>query len=239
MDLTHQQTALSGTEIDIGAALEFAKSDPDWLKKCGMHGLVMLIPIAGLLALQGWTRKVYDNAKSGERTLPDLDIGSEVSYGITPLVAMLNVVAITLPLMIVIWIVLAGLGFGVGAVGGAMGEEAAGIMGILMMVVSLVVWLVFMVVMLGVQLLVPEIQRRGYNGEMGPLFSPGASIRAVKANPKAYLMTFVGLFVANLIASLGAMACYVGMFITMPFGSAMAAHLLAQWDAIVQRSEAA
>ena len=181
MDLTQQQTALSGTDIDIGAALEFAKSDPDWMKKCGIHGVVMLIPIAGALALFGWGRKVYENAKVGERILPDLDIGGEVSYGIPPLVAM--------------------------------------------------------VVIMGLQILIPEIQRRGYNGEMGPLFSPGASIRAVKSNPKAYFMTLIGLFVANFLGSLGAFACYIGMFLTLPFGHAMAAHILAQWDAIVQRSE--
>ena len=90
---------------------------------------------------------------------------------------------------------------------------------------------------MGLQILIPEIQRRGYNGEMGPLFSPGASIRAVKSNPKAYFMTLIGLFVANFLGSLGAFACYIGMFLTLPFGHAMAAHILAQWDAIVQRSE--
>lgn len=238
MDLTHQQTALSGTNIDIGAALEFAKSDPDWVKKCGIHGLVILIPIAGALALMGWSRKVYENAKTDERTLPDLDIGSEISYGIPPLVAMLNIMAVMFPLLIVVWGVLFALGIGGGAVGGALGEEAAGVVGILMTVVMLGVQLLFMVLMLGMQLLIPEIQRRGFNGEMGPLFSPGSSLRAVKANPKAYLMAIVGLFVANFIGSIGAMACYVGMFITLPFGSAMAAHILAQWDAIVQRSEA-
>jgi hypothetical protein len=238
MDLTHQETALSGTSIDIGAALEFAKSDPDWIKKCGIHGLVILIPIAGALALMGWSRKVYERAKADDRTLPDLDLGSEISYGIPPLVAMLNILAITFPLMLV----MGGVGFvltlGAGAVGGALGEDAAGLVGILMSVVMLGMYLLFFVVVLGMQLLIPEIQRRGMNGEMGPLFSPGSSIRAVKANPKAYLMAILGLFVANFIGSLGAMACYVGMFITLPFGSAMASHILAQWDAIVQRSQA-
>lgn len=237
MDLTRQQTALSGTSIDIGAALEFAKSDPDWIKKCAIHGAVLLIPIAGALALFGWGRKVYENARSDERTLPDLDLGGEISYGIPPLVAMLNTVAITLPLMLVFGIIMAVVGAGTGAVGGAVGGDAAGVVGLLGAGVSIIMWFVMMVTMLGIQVLIPEIQRRGFNGEMGPLFSPRASINAVKANPKAYLMTFIGLFVANFLGSLGAFACYIGMFVTLPFGHAMAAHILAQWDAIVQRSE--
>ena len=234
MDLTHQQTALSGTSIDIGAALEFAKSDPDWMKKCGMHGLVMLIPIAGFLALFGWGRKIFENAKNDERILPELDIGGEISYGIPPLVAMLNPAAIILPLMIVIM----GIGMAGGMISGVVGGDAGGIIGIVMMVITFGLYGVFMLLAFGLQLLTPEIQRRGYNGEMGPLFSPGSSLRAIKANPKAFVMTFIGLFVANFIGGLGVIACYVGMFLTVPFGHAMAAHILAQWDAIVQRSEA-
>jgi hypothetical protein len=234
MDLTRQQTALTGTEIDIGAALAFAKSDPDWIKKCGLHGLVMLIPVAGFLALFGWSRKIYERAHAGEHTLPELDLGTEVSHGIPPLVAMLNTLVITLPMVILMWTMLAVVGLGGSAIG-ALGEGAAGIASVLMVVVMLGMQLLFMVVFIAVQALLPEIQRRGYNGEMGPLFSPKASIAAIKGNPKAYLMTFIGLFVANFIGGIGAFACYVGMFVTMPFGHAMAAHILAQWDAIVQR----
>ena len=232
MDLTHQQTALSGTDIDIGAALEFAKSDPDWIKKCGMHGLVMLIPIAGFMALFGWSRKIYERVRVGERSLPELDLGTEVSHGIAPMVAILNTVVIMLPLLILMWGSLMLVGFGGGALGSA-GDAAAGIAGILTLVLMFGIQLIFMISVFAIQTIIPELQRRGYNGEMGPLFSPGASIAAIKGNPKAYLMTFIGLFVANFIGSVGMFACYVGGLITLPFGHAMAAHILAQWDAVV------
>jgi hypothetical protein len=227
MDLTKQQTALSGTNIDIGAALEFAKSDPDWVKKCGIHGLVLFIPIAGMLSMLGWSRKVYETAKTGERTLPDLDLGSEVSYGIAPLVALLNILAIVFPVAVL-------LGMGT-VIGGMVGGDVGDIISVVMVVFMIGMQLMLMLMLL---VLTPEIQRRGYNGEMGPLFSPGASFRAIKANPKAYAMTVVGLFVAQFIGQLGAFACYVGMFITLPFGSAMGAHILAQWDSMVQLNEA-
>ena len=234
MDLTHQQTALSGTDIDIGAALEFAKSDPDWVKKCGMHGLVMLIPVAGFLSLFGWSRKVYERARADERSLPELDIGTEVSHGIAPIVAMLNLALVTFPLIFLMWGALMVVSVGGGLVGSA-GDTAAGIASIVMLVLMLGLQVFFMVCMFAVGLLTPELQRRGYNGEMGPLFSPAASIAAIKGNPKAYLMTYIGLFVASFIGSVGMFACYVGALITLPFGYAMSAHILAQWDAIVQR----
>lgn len=234
MDLTHQQTAISGTDIDIGAALEFAKSDPDWLKKCAMHGLVLLIPIAGFLALFGWSRKIYERAQAGERSLPDLDIGTEISHGIPPLVAMLNTLLIMLPMMFLMWTTIAVVGIGGGSLG-SLGDEAAGIAGVLMVVVMLGVQLMFMFGIIVVQAFIPEIQRRGYNGELGPLLSPGASIAAIKGNPKAYLMTFIGLFVANFIGGIGVVACYFGALVTAPFGHAMSAHILAQWDAVVRR----
>ncbi|MDG1484212.1 MAG: DUF4013 domain-containing protein [Myxococcota bacterium] len=227
MDITHQNNSLSGPNIDIGAALEFAKADPDWVKKCGLHGLVLFIPIAGTLSMLGWSRKVYEGAKTGDRTLPELDIGSEVSHGIAPLVAVLNLIAVLFPVIIF---------FVIGtAIGSAVGGEMGGIISIIIMLLLFGMQIVVSLMMIAIM---PELQRRGYNGEMGPLFSPGTSFRAIKANPKAYAMTVLGLFVAQLISSIGAFACYIGVFITMPFGNAMAAHILAQWDSMVQLNEA-
>jgi hypothetical protein len=226
MDTKHQQTALSGTKIDIGAALEFAKSDPDWVKKCGLHGLMLLIPIVGGLSVLGWSRKIYETAKTGEQTFPDLDLGSEISHGVAPLVALLNIMAIVLCAS-----VLSGVGT---AISSMVGGDAGGVIGI---VVMLLISAMMMLIAIMSLVMLPEIQRRGYNGEMGPLFSPRASLRAIKANPKAYAMTILGLFVAGFISSIGGIACWVGALFTVPFGNAMGAHILAQWDSMVQLSE--
>lgn len=61
------------------------------------------------------------------------------------------------------------------------------------------------------------------------LISPATGFSYFRANPGGYLMTgFIGGFLANLIASLGTIACGVGILITGPFAMAFYAHLMAQ-----------
>lgn len=238
MDLTPSSAAgraLATQQIDIGAAFEFARRDPDWLTKYALHGLVLFIPVVGSLAYFGWGRRVYQQIQQGqEDALPELDLGGEIADGIPPFVTALNMVAVILPLVFL----MQGLAIGGMVLGGvasaAFGDIGELLMGLVMLVLTLVFYALFFVTIIAANLIMPELQRRGYNGEMGPLFSIGRSLRIIRAHPSQYLMTFVGVLVANLVGSVGMVLCGVGAILTLSMGHAMAAHVLAQWNAIAE-----
>jgi hypothetical protein len=121
------------------------------------------------------------------------------------------------------------------AIGGEDGEGGA-LGGMVMMVAMLGSYAVLFIGAFLLGILTIDMTRRLYNDESFPLFSPGASIGAIKRNPGAFVMTWIGLFVARLLGSLGVIACYIGILLTMPIGIAMSARILSQWDAVVKAS---
>lgn len=222
-------------KVDLGAAFEYARIDPNWLNKYVVHGVISMIPIIGTLVLFGWGRRIFQRVRAGASVdgLPDMDFGGEMGDGVAPLVALLNIFAVIFPLMLFAYFIMFGGAIAAAGITEAAGEDAGGVVVIILSLVMMLFYLAFFVLMFAVQVMMPEILRRGYTGEMTPLLSPGKSFRAIRSNPGAYLMTFLGLFVANFLGSLGVYLCFVGVFVTAPFGHAMAAHILAQWDDIV------
>lgn len=223
-------------KVDLGLALQGMTSDPDWMKSCGTMGLLLLVPIVGPLVMFGWLRRIYDAARAGDfHSLPPPEPGPDMSRGLPVIAAMFN---LALPVMV--------LGFGVwflallmSLFGAALQDLVGGsdLIALAMGLVGGLVWLCMMVVILAVNVLMPEVQRRGMNGEMLPLLQPRASIRALARDPGAYVTVLIGLFLANLVGSLGVFACYVGMFFTIPLSLTVVARLLAQWDAVVRHRE--
>ena len=203
--------------MDMGTAITFASKDPDWWKKCLTVGLCVLIPVVGALILLGWQRRVFHQVRQGHPTpLPTVDIGADIQYGVAPLVASINALAI---------LAVFGLGTAVATTAIAQtNERIAGLITILAVLSMLVMGLTALA-------LSPELLRRAFaDGEMFPLFKPGPSLAILKAHPHDYLLLVAGAFVANFLGSLGAIACYVGLLVTSPLGKAIYAHMLAQFD---------
>lgn len=211
--------------IDIGAAFSYATSDPDWMSKMAIAGLHMLIPIVGIVALFGWTRDIFLRVRAGEEGLPKMELGKHMELGWAPIVAILNISLLALVIVVPI------MGSAVLLIAAEeTGSEALEVLAVLAMLLSQVFTMIFA---LGINFLAPEIWRRGFHGEMGPLFSFGQSWRNVKGNLMPCFLVVVGFFVAQMAGSVGVMLCYVGMFLTLPFSYVVMAHLVAQWDALV------
>jgi hypothetical protein len=222
-------------KIDLGAALRYPFQDSGWFGKSALVGLILFIPIVGYLVMLGWMQRIYEGAKRGDTILPSMDFGEDLSRGVKPFVAILNLALVSFVLIVIMQIIMmpiALLGAGLQEAGG--GEVVGVLMGLMMMVVNLL----FFAVMIGINLLVPEIWRRGFHGEMGPLFSFGSSMRAIRKAIGPYLLVVLSMFVINMIGSLGVFACYIGMFVTLPLSLAMFAHLIAQWDGLVSEQAA-
>jgi hypothetical protein len=201
--------------MDIGTAVKFAFEDRDWWKKCLMVGLYTFIPILGVIAAMGWQRRIYDRVRAGQPTpLPSIELGSDLKYGISPFLAVMNITFVVLGM----WIVLAVFG----AIAGAIDDSLVGIvMGLGGMGLGLVA--------LVLSLLMPDFLRRGFaDDEKFPLLRPGPTLRAITGDPGSYIMMYLGLMVGNFLGGIGGVLCGVGAIVTSPWGLAIGAHVIAQ-----------
>lgn len=230
------KSAPIGASVDIGQAFSYLTADPQWMSKVVVIGLVSLVPVVGYVVLLGWMREVFERAKKGQRELPELDFGSQLSKGFAPLVALAGPMLIIVFVMFILQLLL--LAFGIFA--GALADtNIAAIVNIFGGVLAMLGMLGAAVMMFVLTLVMPELLRRGMRGEMMPILSPRASIVAVKNNASGYMMLFVGGFVFNMISQLGVFLCFLGVFLTMPLALVGMSHLLAQWDRLVGDPQAA
>lgn len=220
--------------LELGSSLSNLTADPQWLRRYATVGLVSLVPVVGMLALVGWQRRVYELAREGDQqTLPPLRLGADIGHGVPVFVALLNLLAPAMVLGAALLVVLGAIS-SLAAFASPEGQAGAG--GAVAVVGMALAYLLVLAAGLGMNLLQPEIQRRGFNGDMMPLLAPGESIRAIRQNPGSYVMVLVSLFLANAIGALGAFACYLGLVVTLPMAMVVMARVIAQWDRVVEDS---
>lgn len=229
--------------FNFGAPFALFSEDPDWMKKLGLVGVCVLIPLVGLFQLIGYTRRAYAHARAGEKGLPDPSLGEDIGAGFFDY---LKVLANVFPMVLLLMTVIGGCMFGgtmvgtlIAGAGGASGSDdaagAAGAVGGLVMMVSMLGgYLLIFVAAFFFGILQIDMMRRIFNGETLPLFSPSVTIGAIRRAPVAFLMTWLSLLVAGMVGSSGIILCYVGVLLTLPIGIALRARTLAEWDRVVQ-----
>lgn len=226
-EATSDQLPTTRTSIDLSEALSYPFQPPDWWKRYLLLGLISVIPLAGIFILFGWQARIFDRVRAGNSEVPGIDMGTDIKRGAKIFGSfLLNTLPLVLPVYGLFFVGMGLLEFG--------GEE--------MLPVALAVLLPSYVLMLMGALLInvvfPEIERRAFLGDWLTLLRPRKSFRVVRAAPTSYLMALIGMFVGNMLGSLGVMACYFGIFLTMPIGYAVASHCIAQWSMIVDDIEA-
>jgi hypothetical protein len=214
-------------QLDIGVAISAPFKDKEWFKKSALMGLMMLIPIAGALNLSGWMRAIAEKRMAGG---PDADILPEANLAYMG--GGWRLFLAYLPMVGIVFVVL--IGGGVAAVVAAVtmnGRAAEDIMiGVLVITYGMVILLAIAMSVIGPAITFLHI----VEGE------PWASIQfkriweTMKAGGVQYLLLFVALLVSGFIAQLGALACYVGMFVTIPLGQVMAAAAIAEYARLVK-----
>jgi hypothetical protein len=219
------------TTIDIGEALKYPFTDPEWLSRSAIMGLMMLVPLVGPFVLLGWMVQVAERVRSGTPGLPPLDFGAQLSAGFKLFISLFVVIFVGVFVVMIVQGLIMGATFGLSAliteVGGPQGLAAA-----FSLAGTLVMFAVHMMFALGINVLMPEIYRRGFAGELFPLGSPGRSIRRIRGATGAFFLTVLGIFVGGMMGGLGVLACYLGVFVTLPLGYAATAHLICQWEAV-------
>jgi hypothetical protein len=204
------------TGARLGRAFRYAFADPEWAGRYLIAGAILLIPVAGYLALLGWQRRVYEAVRRGERGLPAPELSRDINLGVPTFVNVVVLGGAALLVMALVVIPLRALGVRAGA------YFPEPIVGPLFVALVLLVF--------------PEILRRALAaGDKAALLRPGLSLGVVRRQGRAYGVTVLGMVVAYLVAALGANVCCLGLVLTAPVGHVLAAHLVAEWARDVER----
>lgn len=195
--------------MDLGTIIKAPTQDKEWLTKCGIMGLICLIPIAGVLNLMGWMKATYANAKAGDNTLPVAGL-SYIGSGWELFLAILPS-----------FLVVMGLGIVVGIVSAVLKIAAVS------MLLSLIVQLISLVNSI---VIMPTMTYRHVVEKKG--FSDAFDMADVKRvmSGKMFGIFILTYFVANLIGGLGIIVCCIGMFLTLPLAFAIHAHALKAFE---------
>lgn len=205
--------------MDFGMAFSFVFKDRDWLKKIAIMALVGLIPIVGQIVVYGWAmniaKRVMDNDPN---PLADLDFGGDLSRGFMGFVISF---VYSLPVILV------------SSVSGifdsltTMSDSNAAIGAYTAIVACFgLIGFVFGLVM-GV-LIPAALCRYLETGSLSSAFDFGEVFKLVRLNIGTYLIVLLGTFVAGIAASLGIIACVIGVMLTYAYSLAVTGHLYGQ-----------
>ncbi len=208
--------------MDFGLAFSFPFKDPDWFKKIGLVGLVSIIPIVGQLVLIGWAVEITKRVIDGfDNVLPDLDFGDQLGKGF-------QVFLIGLVYAIPLFILMIPLAV-IDSNSTAMISNGNNTGGYSMMALSLCCAGVLGLYGLFIAFVLPAaIGNFAAKGALGAAFQFSEVIALICKAPVAYLIVFLGTIVAEFVGSLGAIACVIGLIVTISYSYAAVAHLQGQ-----------
>jgi len=210
--------------MDFGLPFSFPFQDQNWFKKLAIAGLILLIPIIGVIYLLGWGLEITRQLIFGEPVvIPENDLGKFLGRGFKAFVISL---VFSIPSMIFqipssilnVAAQNASSDDGSGAMFGGMAAIAicsgflGAIYGLFLAFVMPAVYALFL----------------KNNEEIGAGFRFGEIFGLIKKSPVAYLLAVVGGLIAGLISSLGVIACVVGLLITIPYSLLIMSHFYGQ-----------
>jgi len=206
--------------MEIERAIRFIWEDEDWLKKIFIAAVLSITGIGGI-ALIGWmaelARRVADNE---ENPLPDWnDIGK---YFITGLKYTAVVLIWALPIIILV------LFTSILTVVAASMDDP-GPMLVFVSISSICIYVfVFVYTLIITLLAMPLWVRLAEEIPFGDLVNPVGTWELLRANLGGYLIAMLVSWLVVFAASLGTIACVVGVFFTGALAQAIFAHLAGQ-----------
>jgi len=182
--------------------------------------VIAFIPIIGPLAVVGWGVEITKRViQKDPEPLPGWS--DFVNYLIKGLVTFLIVFVYMLPVILVQFCASGAL-----FAGSESGDYALEMIGSIVMLCFSCVTFIYAVLM---ALFIPAaIGNYAATGEVGAGFRFGEVYGLVKAAPAPYLMVLVGSFLAAMIASIGIIACIIGVFFTIAYANTIISHLTGQ-----------
>lgn len=208
--------------MDFGLAFTFVFKDPDWLKKVALTALIFLIPIIGQIYALGWGLEITRRIINGDPSplLPDVDFGSHLALGFKAFVISL---VFSIPAMI---FQLPTTVLGTIANQGGMDENT---MALVVSIVSVCCGGLSFIYSLALSYFLPAAYGNMVaKGSLGAGFNFSEIFALIKAAPVPYLIALGGIIVAGIVASLGVIACVIGVIFTAAYAFAVESHFFGQ-----------
>ena len=188
----------------IGDAFGYPFRDPAWVGKIVVQGLILIIPIVGLIATAGWMLMTLDNIRAGRQELAPA--GFHLSRGIGLFGAwLIYAVVLAIP-----GGVISGIGSGMNANQDFSGTPFTALGSLLNFAAQLFLYFLLPSIIL-------MTYQRGFSGGL----DVQAVWRLATSNVNNSVMAGLMMFVAGIIAALGLVACCVGVFFTTAYASAV------------------
>jgi hypothetical protein len=206
--------------MEFGKAFSFAFEDQEWVKKIGIAGLLLIIPILGALVVAGWglevTRRVIQRDPN---PLPDWnDFGGYFMKGLQ-----LWVIGLVYSLPIILISVCQQAGTIM------MQDSSDDTLLTVITILTVCFSCVTLVYSIFIGLVLPAaFGKFAATGQMGSAFRFGEVIAMVRSAPSAYLIALLGSIVAGIVGSLGLILCIIGALFTYAYAIVINAHLWGQ-----------
>ena len=190
----------------VGDAFGFAFKDPAWVGKVAVQALILIIPIAGLIATAGWMLMTFDNIRAGRQELAPA--GFHFSRGIGLFGAwLIYAVVLSIP---------GGVISGIGASMNTHGDYAftggpfTGLGSLLNFAAQLLLYFLL-------PSIIVMVYHHGFSGGMDV---PGVW-RLATSNLNNGIIAGLMMFVAGIVAALGLIACCIGVFFTGAYAASV------------------
>jgi len=204
--------------MDFGKAFTFVFDDEEWVKKIALGGLLSLIPVIGIFLVIGYGLEVTKRVIKGDaEVLPDWsDFGGYLTKGF---LVFLIVFVYLLPVFLIQ--ACTSIPFLI--------DTPDDTLAVIFTIVTICFGCFTFLYSLAAYLVLPAaVGRYAATGELGQAFKLGAIFGMVKDNLGTYGMVLLGGIVASLVASLGSIACVIGVLFTMVYSMAVNGHLWGQ-----------
>jgi hypothetical protein len=205
--------------MDFGKAFTYVFEDPDWIKKVLIAALFSLIPIVGTFVTMGWSMEAGQRViRQDPQALPEVDFGKHLGQGFR---VFLIYLVYSLPLLlfyvpIILITALAG-----------QGDDTT--MNSLIVIISLCCGGLMILYGLVLMVVLPAAMGNYLaTDQVGAAFRFGEVIGLLRAAPGAYLMVLLGGLITGTIASLGSIACGIGVVATSAYAAVVMGHLIGQ-----------
>lgn len=212
--------------MDIGRTISYIFEDEKWVTKVLIGGLVLMIPIIGQLVLIGYMLKTAQNVARGvERPLPEWgEFGDILMRGLYGFIISL---VYMLPYIIVYGIFACAMG-GFSAAMEGNEDPSALIGGLACVMMPIMLLLAF----LGGLMSYAGWARYIATDQLSEAFKFGEVFAMVRNNLGLFLMAVVVVgILSSIVAMLGIIAIFIGMFFTMFIAYLMQGHALGQLTA--------
>ncbi|HVD02354.1 MAG TPA: hypothetical protein VNG93_14630 [Candidatus Dormibacteraeota bacterium] len=197
-------------------------SDPGWLGKCGVEGLIALIPVYGSFEILGWTLTYLDHLRAGRPDLPPARFGYAGRGAAPALVALIWGLGVLAVVLAVVGGLVAAMAAGSAQcpAGGscASGSSAAGLV---LLPLSFALPGLALLVAVGEYFLALPVILRSERLGVGQGLDLLAAARMARSRFAIAAAGAGMLFLIAFIAGFGVYACFVGVVFTYGLGAAM------------------